>query len=157
MPVGTVLGLICIRSASGIDGAVFDALAALPPKVEVPEIASVIESVKALPGVLAAIDAARSDPDDLYLTFFTTGDRAHAAWPGIGQSTEMRPDQSAELAVSVEFNFSQNVSLFDHDFSRDDHLGSITMLAEEQGNGQIAKFAHSSVEGSAYYITYEVN
>ena len=67
MPVGTVLGLICIRSASGIDGAVFDALAALPPKVDVPEIASVIESVKELPGPQIAQQGTPAQFDEKYV------------------------------------------------------------------------------------------
>jgi hypothetical protein len=158
MPVGTILALVCVRSASGIDAGVFQAFAQLPPQIVPSQIGFVLDALRAAPGVLEAIDAARSDPDNLYVTLQTSGDRDLAIWPGPGQSVDMLPDQSASLGVGVEFGFSQNVSLFDHDsISGDDHLGSVMMLAGEQGQGEIAKLASSSVEGSAYYIIYRVD
>lgn len=70
----------------------------------------------------------------------------------------MQPDQSVAPGFQVEFVTTQNVSLFDYDsVSRDDHLGSITIPANEQGQGPQARLASSSVEGSVYYIIYRVD
>ena len=65
--------------------------------------------------------------------------------------------QSVDLESSVDFGFSQNLSLWDWDNFSDDLLGSVTMFASEAGSGPVAKVARSQVEGSAYYVIYEVN
>jgi hypothetical protein len=158
MPTVTLQTIHCIRSASGIDAGVFDAFANLPETIVPSELSVVIDGLKAIPDVLAAIDTARSDPDDLYVTTGTSGDRDLAIWPGPGQDVEMQPDQSVAPNIAVDFETSQNFSLFDHDtISDDDHLGSITVFASEQGQGEIGKRASSAVEGSAYYIMYRVD
>lgn len=158
MPTTTIQTIRCVRSASGIDPGVFQAFAGLPTTVVPSELDSVIEALKALPSVLEAIDAARSDPDNLYITGQTTADRDRALWPAPGVDVDMRPDQSVEPNVTLNFTHSQNLSLFDHDtVSADDHLGSIMMSASEQGAGEIARLASSSVEGSVYYIIYRVD
>lgn len=157
MATATILTIRCIRSASGVDAGVFDALATLPIKVAPELLEDLLASVRALPGIVEAIDAARGDPDNLYLTLGTSPGRDAALWPAAGQDMEFRPDQSAVANVSIEFDHTQNVSLWDYDsVSRDDHLGSITIEEAEQGEGEIGRLAHSRVEGSLYYITYEV-
>lgn len=158
MPTATIQTIRCIRSASGIDSGVFDALATLPAVVAPGEIEAVIATVRALPGVIEAIDAARADPDNFYVTTGTSPGRDTALWPSSGEEIEMRPDQSVNPDVSVDFETTQNLSLWDYDsVSRDDHLGSITIEAGEQGQGEIGRLASSQVEGSLYYIIYRVD
>jgi hypothetical protein len=158
MPTATIQTIRCVRSASGIDSGVFESFARLPLTVLPSELDAAIAAVKALPGVLAAIDAARADPDNLYITAQTTADRDLALWPAPGRDVSMLPDQSVAPSVSLDFDHSQNLSLFDHDIvSADDHLGSIMMSADEQGKGEVARLASSSVEGSVYYVIYRVD
>jgi hypothetical protein len=158
MPTGTIQALVCIKSASGVDIGVFHAFAQLPTPILPSGIDATINILKASPGVIEAIDAARADPDNLYVTLQTGADRDRAIWPGPGQDVDMLPGQSARVGISVDFEFSQNVSLFDYDtVGSDDHLGSVTILADEQGQGDIAKLASSIVEGSAYYVIYRVD
>ena len=158
MPTATIETIRCVRSASGIDASVFEAIASLPLEVAPLEVDAVIEAVKALPGVIEAIDTARDDPDNLYLTTDTTGDRDLAVWPGPGSDVSVRPDQSISPALTIDFEFSQNLSLWDYDtVSRDDHLGSILIEASQAGQGEVARLASSEVEGSVYYVIYRVD
>jgi hypothetical protein len=158
MPTTTIQTIRCVRSASGIDSGVFEAFARLPLTVVPSELDGAVEAIKALPGVIEAIDAARSDPGNLYITAQTTADRNRALWPAPGVDVDMLPDQSVEPNLTLDFTHTQNLSLFDHDtVSADDHLGSIMISASEQGSGEIARLASSSVEGSVYYIIYRVD
>jgi hypothetical protein len=158
MPTATVQTIRCVRSASGIDSGVFEAFAQLPLVTLPGELDQIVQNVRALPGVIEAIDAARSDPDNLYITAGTTADRDLALWPSPGEDVDMLPDQSVAPNVTLDFETTQNLSLFDHDtISADDHLGSIMMDASEQGQGEIARLASSSVEGSVYYVIYRVD
>lgn len=71
---------------------------------------------------------------------------------------EFRPDQSASPDLTIDFDHSQNLSLWDYDdVSRDDHLGSITIEAAEVDEGDTGRLAHSRVEGSLYYMVYRVS
>jgi hypothetical protein len=158
MPTATIQTIRCVRSASGIDGAVFDSIATLPTRALPSELDAIIDTVKALPGVIEAIDTARDDPDNLYLTTGTTGDREQAVWPASGQDVDMRPDQSVAPRITVDFEYTQNLSLWDYDtVLGDDHLGSITIEAGEAGQDEISRLASSRIEGSVYYITYRVD
>lgn len=158
MPTVNIQTLLCVRSASGIDGGVFEAFAQIPATFVPDEISAVIASIRALPGVVEAIDAARTDPDNIYMTTSTNEGRENAIWPPEGVEIEMLPDQSHEINLNLDFNFSQNISLFDHDtVSADDHLGSIMVSADEAGMGPRVGKAASQVEGSVYFITYEVS
>jgi hypothetical protein len=83
-------------------------------------------------------------------------ERKRRAQPGPNQSRPMRATNSVAPNVVVSFSGSQNISLWDYDSgSRDDHLGSITILEEEKGY-ELFKLASSPVEGSAYYVHYRV-
>lgn len=164
MPTATVTTLFCVQQATGTDSGVNYALAALPATIKPGEFGglAVVDAIKAIPGVIAAIDAARSDPDQLYVTANTNGGRGSAIWPAPGEDVEMQGGQSKELDISLEFNSSQNLSLWDADTggvfgSDDDLLGSVTMYASEQGEGEIVKKAQSAVEGSCYYVAYRVD
>jgi hypothetical protein len=162
---GTVRMIFCVKESTGTDlGAIFQSvvtgLSQLPPVIssEIP----VTQVVQVVPGLVEAIDSARSDPDDLYVTASTEGELSNAIWPfddnGEPTTVDIQAGQSVAPDVSVDFDFSQNLSLFDFDtVSADDLLGSITMLESEQGAGPITKLAMSRVEGSAYYITYSVD
>jgi hypothetical protein len=161
MATATIHTLLCIQPATGTDLGANQALMRLPEAVLAQQYAqpSALAALRALPEVVSAIDAARADPDDLYVTSGTTGDRALAIWPAAGQSVVTRSDQSHAPGITLEFGgHSQNLSLWDYDSgSRDDLLGSVTMLASEQGRGEIAKLAKSQVEGSAYYVIYQID
>jgi len=100
-------------------------------------------------------------PTTLYVTASTEGELSNGIWPlddnDEPTTVDIQAGQSVAPDVSVDFDFSQNISLFDFDtVSADDLLGSITMLESELGAGPITKLAVSQVEGSAYYITYSV-
>lgn len=158
MPTGTVQTILCVKAATGVDGAVLSALASVADKIAPSEISQVIEAFKALPGVVEAIDASRSDPDNLYVTTQSASGRDQAAWPGGGSDVPMLPEQSVSPGIGVDFGATQNISLWDYDsVSDDDHLGSIMMEAADQGMGPIAKKASSTVEGSLYFVTYQVD
>lgn len=149
--------IYCVSPATGTDIGVNRAIARLPQSLSASfGLKAVTDAVQSVPGLLAAIDAARADPDDLYMTSDTHGDRDRAIWPGPGRSAPMRATQSVAPGVTLSFSGSQNVSLWDHDTaSRDDHLGSVTMFEHEKGQ-ELFKLAASEVEGSAYYVHYRV-
>jgi hypothetical protein len=154
----TIQQIYCLRHATGTDAGVVEGLAGLVPMKLLSELngATLGDFVKGLPNVTAAIDSARADPDNLYITTTTSGDLDESIWPPGHETVDMRADQSQAPGISVPVEFSQNISLWDHDVSRDDLLGSITILESERGAGQIAKLAKSEVESSYYYVTYEV-
>ncbi len=151
----------CVSPATGVDSpanaAIAAAIAALPQTlVANAGLGAVLGAVQSIPGLMRTLDAVRSDPDDLYMTTGTEGDRDLAIWPGPGQSRLMRAAQTDTPNVTLSFSFSQNISLWDYDsVSRDDHLGSITMFENEIGQ-ELLKQASSAVEGSIYYIHYRV-
>lgn len=160
MPTATVTLIYCVRQATGTDASVNAAIAQLPEMLlpEQLEGVSVTAAIRALPGVINTIDAARSDPDDLYLTVDTTGDRDLAIWPAAGENIEIQAGQSISPDLSIEFEHSQNLSLWDYDSSSDDDLlGSVTMFANEAGAGEIVKLAKSDIENAYYYVAYQVD
>ena len=156
----TILNIWCLRQATGTDFGVNQALADLAPTLKLDELGGIPleQFVRSLPGVIAAIDSARSDPDDLYVTTDTAGGLDNAVWPGSGQTVPMQAGQSVAPGIGISVDFSQNVSLWDFDtVSADDLLGSVTIFESEQGAGELAKLAKSDVESSYYYITYRVD
>lgn len=158
MATATLLLLYCVKEATGTDLSVIEAIASLPEKV-VPSgfgFSNVLDAIRSLPGVIAAIDMARSDPDNLYITTSTEGDIDNSIWPGSGNTQDFQADQSASPQVAIDFSYSLNISLWDYDTSSDDLLGSITIYETEKGQGEITKKAYSLVEGSYYYVTYIV-
>ena len=80
MPTATVTMIYCVHPATGTDIGVIQALAGLSETFTPQEIGGVraLDFVKALPGVIQAIDTARSDPDNLYVTTDTGGGRDNA-------------------------------------------------------------------------------
>lgn len=141
----------------GVDSGVFEAFGQLPAKIAPGEIEQLVRAVEALPGVIEAIEVARDDPDNLYLTNTTQPGRDESLWPGSGEVIEMRPRQSAAPDVSFDIDGSRNLSLWDYDtVSRDDHLGSVAIDAIEAGQGAIGRLTSSQVEGSIYSIIYDI-
>jgi hypothetical protein len=156
----TILNISCLRHATGTDAGVNQALADLAPSIPFEELGgiSLLDFVTALPGVLAAVDSARSDPDNLYMTAETSGGLANAIWPPDGTTVDMQAGQSRAPGVTVPVSYAQNISLFDHDWpSGDDLLGSVSIFESELGAGELSKLAKSDVESSYYYITYRVD
>jgi hypothetical protein len=159
MATATLLLLYCVKEATGTDLSVIEAIASLPEKIVPSELgfSNVLDAIQSLPGVIAAIDMARSDPDNLYITTSTEGDIGNSIWPGSGNTQDFQAGQSNSPQIAIEFSFSLNISLWDYDTSSsDDLLGSITIFESEQGQGEITKKASSVVEGSYYYVTYIV-
>ena len=149
--------LYCVHEATGIDLAAITAIiGVLPSQIAIEDIGDVVRVLQQVPGVLEALDVARADPDILYLTKVTAGQLDNAIWPGGGNVNDIQGGQSVALDVQCEFDFSQNISLWDYDVSDDDLLGSVTAFASEAGQGIQVKLASSNVEGSAYYVIYEV-
>jgi hypothetical protein len=145
--------ICCVRSASGVDSGVFEAFVKLPAKIAPGEMEQVIGAVEALPGVVEAIDTARYDPDNLYLTVTTQPGRDEALWPGSRAVIEMRSGQCAAPNVSLDCEGRRNLLLSDDDkASRDDHLKSIMIDAIEAGQGVVGRLTSSQVEGSASHI-----
>lgn len=160
MSTATVSTIFCVQQASGTDAAVNEALGQLPPTILPAQLAgiSILDFLRTLPGVIGAIDTARSDPDDLYITSGTASGRDGAIYPGPGRNITMQAGQSIAPALAIEFGTSQNLSLWDYDSASDDDLlGSVTMYESERGLGEIIKLASSRVENSAYYVAYRVD
>lgn len=157
MPTATIHTLFCVRHATGTDVELLDSLFAALPTALLGSVVggALVEAVRGIPEVISAIDVAGGSPDDL---FITTGSNQidDALWPGNGETLELAAGQSAAPNVSVEFEGSLNISLFDEDVSSNDLLASITIFSAEQGQGEIAKFGSSDVEHSAYYVIYSV-
>jgi hypothetical protein len=159
MANATLLFIYCVTEATGTDLEVIEAIASLPERIVPSELgfSTVVEAIQSLPGVIAAIDMARSDPDNLYITTNTNGGLNNSIWPGSGNTQDFLAGQSNSPQISIEFSFSLNISLWDRDeVSPDDLLGSITIFETEQGQGEITKKAFSIVEHSYYYLTYIV-
>lgn len=163
MATGTILMVHCVKEATGTDMGPLEGFAELLASLDetlLPEQLgdAPASAIRQLPGVIAALDFARSDPDNLYLVAGTEGDRELAFWPEPGSDQPLQAGQSADIEMTIDFGFSQNISLFDYDgVSSDDLLGSITMFESEQGSGILAKLASSEVEQSAYYVVYRVD
>jgi hypothetical protein len=159
MATATIKMIFCVQQATGTDFAVNAAIAALPEKIVPGQFSGsrLLDAVRSLPGVISAIDTARADPDDLYVTANTEGVIDNAIWPGSGNTVDMQAGQSVTPEIAIDFSHSQNISLWDEDTSGDDLLGSVTIMETEQGQGEIAKLAKSSVEGSVYYVFYTVD
>jgi hypothetical protein len=164
MPTATVQTILCVQAATGTDlgvnQAVLDAVMNLAPVIggaEVP--GNLLDGIRSLPQVIAAIDAARADPDNLFITTSTEGALDNAIWPSPGNTQDVNAGQSFEPGIVLPFEYSQNLSLWDDDgfLNGIDLLGSVTIYAEEQGRGSIAKVARSEVECSAYYVIYRVD
>ncbi|MEH0542573.1 hypothetical protein QA802_05635 [Streptomyces sp. B21-105] len=152
----TILDVYCVHAATGTDSTSNEAVAALAGKI--PLAGGTLEGlVQSVPAALAAIDASRDDPDDLYLTTSTQGDLSQAIWPGNGSAGSVGSGQTQPLGVTVPVQGVQNLSLWDHDLSGDDLLGSIRIEETELGEGPIAKVASSPVEGSVYLVNYRVD
>jgi hypothetical protein len=163
MPTATIKTVFCVQSATGTDAAVnsalADALARLDEVIPGSEILTgLADALGAMPKVISAIDAARADPDDLYITIDTSGDIDQAIWPSPGETQPVQSTQSFDLDQAFEFENSLNISLWDHDWpSGNDLLGSITIYSGEAGEGDKAKLAKNDIEGSAYYVSYRVD
>jgi hypothetical protein len=92
------------------------------------------------------------------VTSDTAGGVDNAIWPGAGTTQDTQAGQSHNPNLALEFSDNTNVSLWDYDWASDDDLlGSVTIYESEAGTGEIAKLASSAVEGSAYYVVYQVD
>jgi hypothetical protein len=157
----TIIDVFCVKEATGTDlgnlaPVIQDAFNSTLPRELTPGI-SPGDAVRSIAGLVAAFDAVRSDPDDLYITTATQGDIANSIWPEGGATNPILGGQSVQPNVALEFDNRLNVSLFDFDSgSADDLLGSVQILESERDAGELTKFAFSTVEASAYYITYSV-
>lgn len=159
--VATIINVHCVKEASGTDlGTLSPALqeafnSTLPRELFDGERPGDI--VASVAGLIAEIDAVRSDPDNLYMTTSTEGEIENSIWPGGEETRPMQASQSDQPQIDIEFENRVNLSLWDEDSASDDDLlGSITIEEAERDQGEITRFAFSTVESSAYYITYTV-
>ncbi|MER6957251.1 MULTISPECIES: hypothetical protein [unclassified Streptomyces] len=152
----TILDVYCVHAATGTDSTTNEAIAALAGTIPVGG-NTLHDIANSIPAAVAAIDASRDDPDDLYITTSTQGDVSQAIWPGNGSAGSVGSGQTQPLGVTVPVEGVQNLSLWDHDLSGDDLLGSIRIEESELGQGPIAKMASSPVEGSVYLVNYRVD
>jgi hypothetical protein len=163
MATATILQIYCVKEATGTDlGALAapleQALSLLPPVLTGgvdPQAA-----VGSVVNLVEILDQVRSDPDNLYVTTTSEGDIDNAIWPGDGNVVDIQQGQSVFPNLAVEIPaFGQNISLWDKDsfLDPDDLLASIAMFEAEQGSGVLSKLGRSQVEGSVYYVTYQVD
>jgi hypothetical protein len=160
MPVATIKTLYCVNAATGTDSGVNQAIAALPAQIfpEGSDVATAIRNaVAAIPGLIETIDAARQDPDDLYVTVGSARGRDNAVWPGPGRDLPTNSGQSQHIGLAFEFQDTMDISLWDEDVWSTDLLGSVTATADEIGGGDQYKFATNPVEHSAYVVVYRVD
>jgi hypothetical protein len=120
---------------------------------------------ESIPGLAAAIDHDRNDPDQLYIT--GGNDPGTAIWPSPGKASdnnyEIRTNgiwagnSSLLLAMNASEDEDKAFSLWEYDSgSRDDFMGSFLVRHEEIGKGRIAKIVDGTVENSIYLVEYEV-
>ncbi|MFO1090475.1 MAG: hypothetical protein U1E46_12960 [Hyphomicrobiales bacterium] len=160
MATATIKAAFCVRPASGTDLGGVAAVAELADEILASDFGpgALFPKLSSIPGIIAAIDRERDDPDNFYITLGTEGDVSQRVWPTDRETVPLRGGQSVAPDLEIEFDSFQNVSLWDFDtVSRDDLLGSITLSADESGQGEKAKLAKSDIEGSVYYIVYEVD
>lgn len=157
----TILEIYCVKEASGTDLAVLYAVnTALTPLYTVLgggfDISSYVNSV---PNLIASLESARSDPDELYVTTYTGGGLANSIWPPGGARQDISQGQSVmNPNIVVPFVYGVNISLWDYDsISSDDLLASIQIYETERSLGVLTKLGRSMVEGSAYYVRYRVD
>ena len=154
MPAATIIMIYCVQAATGTDFAAIQGLAGLGDLQPVPG----WSTIERIADAVKNIDVVRSDPDNLYITTNLSSGQMNAIWPGPGQHVDIQSTQSSPVGRVVDFDYSQNISLWDYDSSSDDDLlGSVTAFASEQGKGEMIKIAKSLVEGSFYYVVYKVD
>ncbi|MGW2723433.1 hypothetical protein [Streptomyces sp. NPDC001492] len=95
----TILDVSCVHAATGTDATVNEALGVLAGKVPLSEfgVRSAGDFVQSFPQAIAAIDAVRGDPDQLYITTSTSGGVDAAVWPGNGSTGSVNSGQTQPL------------------------------------------------------------
>lgn len=123
-----------------------------------------------LPALIWAIDEARDDADDLYMSLSTERGHEAAFFPSFGEYTDrFSPGVPARLegvncrVVPYIFGVDPrrdrvSVTLFDHDgSSRDDILGNFVFNTSDAGKGELATMSISEKHGGVVYVVhYEV-
>jgi hypothetical protein len=157
----TILEIYCVKEATGTDLAALQAVNTAVFQL-IPVLGggfNIASYVNSLPNLVAALDSARSDPDELYVTTYTGGGLANSIWPANGATNPISQGQSVAPNITVPIqSFVQNISLWDYDSaSADDLLASIQVYEQEKALGVLTKLGRSFVEGSAYYVRYRVD
>lgn len=123
-----------------------------------------------LPALIGAIDEARGDADDLYMSLSTVRGKEGSFFPEPGKYTDayneglVAPLQGVKgRVVPYIFGIDPNqdrvaVNLFDHDVtSRDDILGQAIFFRNQAGQGPKTAIAMTAAHGGVIYlIDYEV-
>ena len=158
MPTATITLVHCVHEATGVDvQALGKLLRAIPTELFADTLGSSLpDIIRAIPEVIRALDVARSDPDDFFMTTKTSGNIKDSIWPPGKKTVNLQAGQSVTPKVLLTFERAVNVSLWDEDVSDNDLLGSILIFAEEAGRGEVVRLAHSPIESSYYYVFYEV-
>lgn len=159
MPNVVIRSLFCVHAATGTDAGLNAVIAGIPESLEflaMPSDAQLQGVIRAIPGLIDAIDAARADPDDLYLTNDTSGGVENRIWPIDKKYHPVNTNQLVTLGVAIAFEDKLNLSLWDHDSSSDDDLlGSIVIDSVDVGK-EMTKKAWSEIESSVYLVSYLV-
>ncbi|MFI9772210.1 hypothetical protein ACIHJG_35910 [Streptomyces sp. NPDC052415] len=164
MPTANIVELWCLKPATGTDfGHLTPSLQGLLSgfeKIFVDETGqAVAATVKAIPGLVTALDEVQADPDNVYLTVNDSSGLDNSVWPGNGETRDMNKGQVAHPSLAIPFDFSMSLNLWEKDsfLDDDDPLGAIRIDKDDVDRGHIAQVASSEVEGSFYYVTYRVD
>lgn len=115
--------------------------------------------LRRVPAVAAAIDAARQDPDQLYLTRGNAEGRGNRIWPYGKQHERILNGQSAQfnnLNLPLGPIHRLNIGFWEYDSgSGDDYLGTLT-IDPSSPVGRKVQLVTNPVEGALYLVDYEV-
>ena len=156
----TIVRVYCVTEATGTDLSTMDPVIREAFRTQLPRVSPTrfnpAEIVGSIDGLGAALEAVRSDPDDLYITTYY-GSRRYSIWPDGRATQPMLGGESMLPNVSVNFDEELNFYLFDYDAAEptDDLRGSIHIT--ESLNEDVALFAFSEEQSSAYYVTCAVS
>ncbi|MEU8679521.1 hypothetical protein [Streptomyces sp. NPDC048560] len=164
MPTATIVELWCVKPATGTDfGHLTPHIQGLLSgfeKIFIDETGqAVIATVRAIPGLVQALDEVRADPDSVYLTVNSASGLDNSVWPGNGETVDMNTGQVAHPSIAIPFDFSMSLTLMEKDsgiLNSDDPLGTIRIDGDDTDRGHVAQVASSNIEGSFYYVTYRV-
>lgn len=108
-----------------------------------------------IPGLVAAIDEARADPDQLYLSL-SNQERDRKIWPIGGDVVEINGGQIVRPNLRVPFNEVVDINFWEWDGgSDDDFLGRLTVDLTHVG-GVRYQVVSNPAEGNVYVVAYSV-
>ena len=114
------------------------------------------ELILAIPGLIAAIDAAGDSPDQLYLSLSNDPDASQRIWPLPSENYEIRSGQIVRPNLIIPFTNVIDITFWEYDSgSSDDFLGRLTVDTSHAGGVRYQLVARPS-EGNIYVVAYSV-